>query len=108
MKLYSVDDRDRAAEVRGALVCVRRNQFPPLGEGEFYVCDAKGAKVTWDDREIGTVADVRNYPSVDALVVKAADGGKDWEIPLVDVFIGSVDTAAGRIVLKTMDGLERG
>src|SRR5271168_3861337 len=37
MKLYSIDDRDRADELRGALLCVRRREFPPLGEGEFYV-----------------------------------------------------------------------
>ena len=45
MKLYSIDDRDRADELRGALICVRRRDFPPLGDGEFYVCDAKGARV---------------------------------------------------------------
>lgn len=108
MKLYSVDDRDRAAEVRGALVCVRRNQFPALAEGEFYVCDVKGVKVILEGKELGTVKDVQNYPSVDALIVTAADGGKDWEIPLVDVFVESIDVAGGRVVLKTLEGLERG
>jgi 16S rRNA processing protein RimM len=108
MKLFSIDDRDRAGELRGALVCARRSEFAPLGGGEFYVCDAKGARVTCDGVEIGTVKDVNNYPTVDALVVKAADGGKDWEIPLVDVFVGDVDLAAGAITLRTLEGLERG
>src|SRR5262249_28665976 len=40
MKLFSVDDRDRADELRGALVCARRRDFPPTGDGEFYACDA--------------------------------------------------------------------
>jgi 16S rRNA processing protein RimM len=108
MKLYSIDDRDRAAEIRGTLVCVRRAQFPALAEGEFYVCDAKGAEVVLEGKPLGTVKDVQNYPTVDALIVKAADGGKDWEIPLVDVFVDSMDLAGGRVVLKTLDGLERG
>src|SRR5260370_38852159 len=43
MKLYSVDDRDRAEELRGALVCVKRGGLPELDEGEFYVCDVRGA-----------------------------------------------------------------
>jgi len=108
MKLYSVDDRDRADELRGALICIRRRDFPPPEEGEFYVCDAKGARVVCGGTTIGTVKDVLNYPTIDALVVTAADGGKDWEVPLIDVFIEAVDVVAGEIVLKTLDGLERG
>jgi 16S rRNA processing protein RimM len=107
MKLFSVDDRDRADELRGALICAKRADFPPLGEDEFYVCDAAGARVTFEGALLGTVTDVRNYPSVDALVVKAADGGTDWEIPLVDAFVASLDFAAGVVELKTLEGLER-
>jgi 16S rRNA processing protein RimM len=108
MKLYSIDDRDRADELRGALICVQRRDFPPLGDGEFYVCDAKGARVVHEGRTIGTVKDLQNYPTVDVLVVTAADGGKDWEVPLIDVFVDSLDLGAGEIALKTLDGLERG
>lgn len=107
MKLYSVDDRDRAEELRGAFVCVRRRDFPPLGDGEFYVCDVKGARVVHEGQTIGTVRDLTNYPTVDVLVVTAADGGKDWEIPLIDVFVGALDVGAGEITLKTLEGLER-
>ncbi len=107
MKLFSVDDRDRADELRGALICAKRGDFPKLPDDEFYVCDAAGACVMCEGTLVGTVKDVRNYPSVDALVVKAADGGVDWEIPLVDAFVGSLDFAAGVVELKTLDGLER-
>lgn len=111
MKLYSVDDRDRADELRGAFICVRRRDFPPPNEGEFYVCDAKGARVVLGETTLGVVKDVMNYPSVDVLVVTAADGGKDWEVPLVEVFVDpqalTSDLAAGQIALKTTEGLER-
>jgi 16S rRNA processing protein RimM len=107
LKLYSIDDRDRAAELRGALICVKRREFPPPSDGEFYVCDAKGARVSCQGKPIGTVKDVLNYPTIDALVVKAADGGKDWEVPLIDVFVDSLDLASGKIELKTIEGLER-
>jgi 16S rRNA processing protein RimM len=105
MKLFSVDDRDRADELRGALICVRRAEFPLLGDGEFYVCDAAGAMC--DGRSIGVVKDVRNYPSVDALVVTAEDKGVDWEIPLVDAFIAAMDLESGVVELRTLEGLER-
>ena len=30
LKLHSVDDRNRADELRGAMICVRRGALPPL------------------------------------------------------------------------------
>jgi 16S rRNA processing protein RimM len=109
MKLYSVDDRDRAEELRGAELCARRKDFPPLEDGEFYVCDVEGAEVfAPDGSALGRVRELRSYPSVDALIVDAADGGKPWEVPLVAAFVREVDVAAGRVSLATLEGLERG
>jgi 16S rRNA processing protein RimM len=108
MKLHSVDDRDRAEELRGALICVRRAAFPPLEEGEFYACDIIGAKlVAPDGAELGTVSELRSYPSVDAIIARAKDGGKDWEVPLVEAMVDEVDAAAGEVRLRTLEGLER-
>jgi 16S rRNA processing protein RimM len=109
LKLHSVDDRDRAAELRGALVCARRGQFPELEPGEFYACDIEGARVIAEDpeRELGRVMELRTYPSVDVLVVAAADGGRPWEVPLVEGIVRRVDVAGGRVVLSSFDGLDR-
>ncbi len=112
IKLHSIDDRDRAEEVRGALVCVKREAFPELGEGEFYTCDALGSEVMVieDGKEpalLGHVRDLVSYPSVDTLVIRAADGGADWEIPLVAAFVESVDVPAGKFVLHSLEGIER-
>ncbi len=112
MKLHSVDDRTRADEIRGALICIKRDALPPLDDGEFYICDIVDARVVVasgeSKGELGTVREVRSYPSVDALVVKTADGGKDYEIPLVGAFVESVDATAGLVTLVTVDGIERG
>jgi 16S rRNA processing protein RimM len=112
MKLHSVDDRDRAEELRGALVCVRRGDFPALGEGEFYACDVEGARVVLGgdggERELGRVRELKTYPTADVLVVDAADGGHPWEVPLVDAIVGGVDVAAGVVTLRTTEGVERG
>ncbi len=107
LRLHSVNDRDGADELRGALICVKRGAFPELSEGEFYTCDTLGAKVVLGDVLIGTVRDIRSYPTVDTLVVRAADGGKDWEIPLVEAFLEKADFDAGLVTLRTMEGLER-
>jgi 16S rRNA processing protein RimM len=111
MKLYSVDDRDKAGELRGALVCAQRSSFPEPAEGEFYWCDLIGAKVvvgaSGEERPLGTVRELQAYPSVDVLVVRAADGGADWEVPLVDNFVSAVDAQAGLVRIATLEGLER-
>jgi 16S rRNA processing protein RimM len=109
LKLHSVDDRDRAAELRGALVCARREQFPELEPGEFYACDIEGARVVTADpeRELGRVMELRTYPSVDVLIVAAADGGRPWEVPLVEGIVQRVDAAGGIVVLTSFDGLDR-
>ncbi len=114
MKLHAVDDRDRADELRGAQICVQRTSFPPLEEGEFYVCDLEGARVSVrrggaaELEPLGTVKELRTYPSVDVLVVAADDGGKDWEVPLVAAFVERVDAERREVVVTGVDGLERG
>jgi 16S rRNA processing protein RimM len=112
MKLHSVDSRDRADELRGAIVCVRRGSFPAPLSDEFYACDIEGARVVVveegvAERELGRVTAMRAYPANDVLEVAATDGGGPWEVPLVDAVVRSVDVAAGLVTLLTMVGVER-
>jgi len=123
VKLRGLDDRDRADELRGALVCLRRRDFPELDEGEFYVCDVVGAEVVFagdapgageegargapGERRLGIVRRLDSYPTVDTLIVAADDGGKDWEVPLVEAVVERVDVGAKRVALRTLEGVER-
>ncbi len=111
MKLYSVDDRDGADALRGAVVCVRRREFPPLDEGEFYACDVEGARVVLagDDSEhdVGVVRTLRSYPTADVLVVDPPGGGPAWEVPLTADVVREVDLPSGRVILATMTGVEK-
>lgn len=112
MRLFSVDDRGRADELRGAIVCARRRDFPALEEGEFYACDVEGARVVLEgvegaESEIGRVRSLRTYPSTNVLVVDAADGGRPWEVPLVSEVVRAVDVSAGVVTLATLAGVER-
>jgi 16S rRNA processing protein RimM len=111
MKLHAVDDRDRAEELRGVVVCVRRGAFPPPEPGEFYACDIEGARVVvvedGVERELGRVTALKPYPTLDILEVAAADAGKPWEVPLVEAVVRDVDIEAGLVTLSTMVGVER-
>ncbi|MBX3261499.1 MAG: 16S rRNA processing protein RimM [Labilithrix sp.] len=107
MKLYSVDDRDRAEELRGALVCVRRRDFPQPEAGEFYAVDVVGAEVRLSGERVGVVTEILSYPTLEALLVRFDDGKGDWEIPLTETYVGKVDTAARAVELITLEDLER-
>lgn len=107
MKLYSVDDRDRADELRGALVCVRREAFPPLEEGEFYTVDIVGAEVRMGGERLGEVTDVVSYPTLEAILVRADDGKGLWEVPLTETYVSKVDAQSGIVEVLTLDELER-
>lgn len=107
MKLYSIDDRDRADELRGALVCARRSDFPPVEDGEFYTVDIVGGEVQLGGKRIGTVKDIVTYPAASSLVVDADDGEGDIEVPLMSAFVANVDAASRVVTLVTIEDLPR-
>lgn len=104
LKLHSIDDRDRAEELRGASICVARDEFPPLEDGEFYACDVEGAEVRLGDARIGVVERLAEYPTAFALVVKKEDGAV-IEVPLTESFVSRVDTDARVVTLVTLEDI---
>jgi 16S rRNA processing protein RimM len=111
LKLYSVDDRNRAEELRGATVCARRGDFPPLEPGEFYACDVEGAEVVLDagggPQPVGRVRGLRTYPTIDVLLVDPGGGAPALEVPLVESVVRSVDLERAIVTLGTLDGVEK-
>jgi len=107
MKLYSVDNRDRADELRGAKVCIRRRDFPPIDEGEFYTVDIIGAEARLGGERLGEVIELMTYPTLETLIVRPDDGKGTWEIPLTETYVGKVDIPARTVEVLTLDELER-
>lgn len=107
MKLYSVDDRDRADELRGGVICVRRADFPPPDKGEFYAIDVVGAEARLDGNRLGVVKEIITYPTTETILVGTDDGLGDWEIPLHDNYVGNVDVEGRVVTVLTLDELER-
>lgn len=105
LKLHSVDDRDRAESLRGARICVARESLPALEDGEFYNVDVEGAEVRVQDRRVGVVERIEEYPTAMTMVVKL-DAGGSVEVPLTNSFVERVDTTAGVVVVSTLEGLE--
>ncbi len=104
LKLHSIDDRDRADELRDAEICVPREDFPPLEEGEFYACDVEGAEARCNDARIGVVARLVEYPTASVLVVKKLDG-TEIEVPLTEAFVARIDSEARVVTFQALEEL---
>ncbi|AUX23654.1 ribosome maturation factor RimM [Sorangium cellulosum] len=105
VRIAGIDDRDAAEALRGATVCVPRDAFGPLDEGEFYACDIEGARVLTPEGELlGHVKSLQSYPTCDVLVVER-EGAASIEIPLVESFVSSVDVEQQVVQLVTLEGL---
>lgn len=105
-KLPEVGDRNAAELLRDFEVLVRRSDFPPLEEDEFYVCDILGASVVGPEgAEIGRVEGLLSYPTAEVFVV-AAEGGEKFEIPLADGFVDRVDVDTKKVFV-TAEAAER-
>ena len=101
IKFRGVEDRDAADKLRGAVLCVRRDAFPPPEEGEFYACDVVGAQVLGPLGEIGVVEDMVTYPTADALVLRLkARPQAHAELPLIEDFVEGVDVEAGVVRVR--------
>lgn len=88
---------------RGAAVCVRREDFYDLEDGEYYFVDLVGGDAILDGKRFGEILEIREYPSVNVLVVKD-ELGKTWEVPMTASFVESI--AAPNVVLSSIEGLD--
>ncbi len=103
--LPGVATREAAEALRGTEILVPRDALPAAEEGEFYAVDIEGARVELTDgTHVGTVIELRDYPSVNALAVTRIDGS-EIEVPLVDAYVARIDAAAKLVVLHHVDEL---
>jgi 16S rRNA processing protein RimM len=104
LALRGVAGRDEADKLRGYAIWVERSAIEPLAEGEYYLIDLIGCELRFEGETFATIVDVRPDPSVDTLVITKSDG-KGAEVPLVDAWIGKVDTSQKTVELLTLDGV---
>ncbi len=105
LRLSGAQDRDGAEQLRGAQLEVPRETLGELDQGEYFVCDLEGCRVALDGKSIGLVRRVLAYPSCDVLVVARAEQS-DLEVPMHADYIAAVEVGAGRIDLRTIEGLD--
>ena len=94
-KLEGVDDRDQAYALRGMEISVARSSLPPPADDEYYWSDLIGlTAVNREGIELGKVDSLMETGAHDLLVIK---GKREYLIPFVGQFVGTVDVAGGQI-----------
>lgn len=103
LTLEGVRDREAAERLRGAELCVPRDELPALAPDEVYHADLIGRAVRAEDgTSIGDVVEMRAYPTIDCAVVRTSAGLR--EVPFVAPYIVRIEDDA--LVVAHLEDLE--
>lgn len=99
--LDGVESPEAAQEYTGWEIRTSREHAAPLDRDEYYFADLVGAAVHSDEGYHGRVVSIVEAPQAPLLEVQADEpGAKPVFVPFMHVYVRSVDTAAGRIMLE--------
>jgi 16S rRNA processing protein RimM len=91
--------------LRNRILFVRRDDRPPLDEGEYYHHELLDKRVVSDDgRNLGVVTEIIETGASDVLVIRP-QAGPEVLIPVNDTFIQDIDLDAGEIIVHLIPGM---
>ncbi len=99
IKLQGIDTMEAAQTMRGKTVQIYRDEAP---EGLIFADELKKMEVYCEDKMIGLITDVLDYPGNSVYVVK---GEREYMIPAVKAFILNTDMEANRMDVKLLEGM---
>lgn len=103
VRFAGVEDRDRAEELRDAMLEVDRSQVPDAPEGTYYWYQLLGCRCSAGGEDLGEVTDL--VEDGGGLLLVVSKGGRQVPIPFVRSFLKEVDVERGRIELDLPEGL---
>lgn len=105
LSFVEIEDRERAAELRGAYITVPLEEARELPKDRYYHFQLVGLKVieAGSKEALGEVQEVLTYPANDVLRVTGAGGER--LLPMVSSVVRKVDLKAGEIVVESMGGV---
>ena len=102
--IEGVEDMNGAERMKNVSLFAKREDFPPLPKGEYYLIDLIGlTAVTVEGEAIGQVCDVLEKAAQNLLVIKKDD--KEILIPKCDAFMDRVDLDEKKIYITPIEGL---
>ena len=99
LKIKGVDTIEDAQKMRGKTVEIYRCDAP---NDLVFAAELIGVSVFSEDKEIGKITDVLDYPGNNVYVVK---GEKEYMIPAVKAFVLSTDMDHNRMQVKLIEGM---
>lgn len=100
-----VADRDQAEALRGMELLVRETDLPELEEGEHYLHELIGCRVTLQDgSEVGELKGFYETGEQDTWVIENGEG-VEILLPAVPEFVLDIDLDAEAIVIEPPEGL---
>lgn len=102
--IEGIDDMTAAESMKNVSLFAKREDFPKLPKGEYYLIDLIGLTAeTVSGEEIGEVVDIVEKAAQDLIVIKKGD--KEILIPKCDAFVDRVDLDEKKIYITPIEGL---
>ncbi|MEA3150490.1 MAG: rRNA processing protein RimM [Gammaproteobacteria bacterium] len=96
-KLSGINDRDQAASLRGAQVCVPRSELPQRDDKDFYRADLIGCEVV---NLAGVhLGKIEHFVETPAQVLMVVRGEQEYWVPAVPRHLRRVDLQARQVVV---------
>lgn len=115
LKLYGIDDRDKAEQFRGMFLEIPREKAVKLPKDSYFIGDLLGCTVkTEDDEVLGKLTDVQSTGANDIYevteVVKDGESSNKQKkktiwLPAIGDVIKDVDVEKGEIIVSLLPGL---
>ena len=99
VKLSGVDTMEAAQTMRGKILELYRED---IDDDVIFAAELLGVEVFCDERSIGTITDVLDYPGNQVYVV----GENEYMIPAVKEFILTTDLEKNRMQVKLIEGMK--
>lgn len=97
LDLREVESVEEAAALRGWELFAPRQEAAPLEEGEYYIADLIGLRVTHAGEDLGVVSAV--YDGAQSELIEIDLGDRRRLVPFLAVFVAAVDPEQGFLEL---------
>ncbi len=105
LKLYGIDDRDKAEGLRGMYLEIPRDKAVKLPKDSYFIGDLIGCSVKEENGNVlGTLADVQATGANDIYEIKTANKKSIW-LPAIKDVIKEVNVEKGEIIVSLLPGL---
>ncbi len=105
LSLLSIQDRNKAEELRDKIISVDDSSLPGLKSGQYYVDELENCQINFETGEkVGKIVEVANYGASDILVIQ--NGTEEIMCPFLPHIFTEVDVNNKKIVACKKSFLE--